>query len=86
MAEVGNWERDALCAALVREGKADTEWWFPFTKGSNKPETKRAIKVCQECPVWRECRDFAAKWMLIGVWGGVVRVTTGRKPLLKANN
>lgn len=74
MAERLNWESKALCAALIRAGEADPDLWFPPTKGRKHEGTARAINICRECPVWRECRTHADDNDLQGVWGGIVFV------------
>ena len=56
------WHLDALCA------QTDPEMFFP-----NKAQVPhRAIKICDQCPVIRECLDYALKTRQdYGVWGGV---------------
>ena len=82
MAEaVSDWESDALCADLIRRDEADADWWHPATKGRTHEGTRRAVAVCRRCPVWQECRDYAARQGLTGVWGGIVHVTDKRKPM-----
>jgi len=56
------WTRDALCAQV------DPELWFPDKGGSTRP----AKRICRDCPVLAECRDYAlARGDLDGVWGGL---------------
>ncbi len=60
------WEESALCARLVREGRADPEDWFPRTKsGSTK-----AVRICKKCPVSSQCLLYALSSGVYGVWGG----------------
>lgn len=57
-----DWSLDALCA------QTDPELFFPG-KGQNP---KKAKKVCERCPVIRECREFADTHDIDhGVWGGM---------------
>lgn len=57
-----DWERDAVCAQV------DPEMWFPDATSPFSP----AIKMCNGCPVQREClqESFDAR-MEFGVWGGL---------------
>lgn len=55
------WMKDARCSG------AKTDLWFPELGQS----TVHAIRVCQECPVKRECLNYALEnEILHGVWGG----------------
>lgn len=57
-----SWMRDALCAQV------DPELFFPDKSGSST----YAKKICNSCPVQRQCLQEALAteedW---GVWGGV---------------
>lgn len=55
------WMKDARCSG------AKTDLWFPELGQS----TVHAIRVCQECPVKRECLNYALDNEIVhGVWGG----------------
>ena len=57
----GDWIDRALCASI------DPERWFP-EQGSDGGAAK---KVCADCPVLAECRDYALQHpVLVGVWAG----------------
>lgn len=78
---MSNWRKDAACKDLP------TEWWFdlhPKKQGkTGRPlwteEMKRAIAICQECPVKDECLDWALQNEDYGIWGGTT--PTQRKKL-----
>lgn len=58
----------------------DTEMFFPGRAGSDSRKVKRAMAICSECVVQKECADYALKWderRLPGIWGGM----TGRDRL-----
>ena len=46
--------------------------FFP-EKGSNglRAELLWAKKVCGECPVQKQCSEYALKWEDEGIWGGL---------------
>lgn len=56
------WMAEAICA------QTDPEAWFPEAGGSSRT----AKKVCEGCPVRRQCLAYALdnheSW---GVWGGL---------------
>lgn len=56
------WEKDAVCATV------DPELWFPDAANEWSP----ALKICNGCPVQREClkESFDAR-MEFGIWAGV---------------
>jgi len=56
------WKKDAACAGI------DTEMFFP-EQGYN-PDAM-LIKMCKSCPVMNECREYALKYNLEGIWGGL---------------
>ena len=50
----------------------DTSWWFP-TFGMNKDQLekqKKAIEICQTCPVRKKCLEYSIQWEAFGIWGG----------------
>jgi WhiB family transcriptional regulator, redox-sensing transcriptional regulator len=58
----GAWQQDARCA------ETDPEAFFPDLYS----QSKFARQVCAECPVRRECYDYAIEIKAdYGVWGGV---------------
>lgn len=66
LADETEWIRDAAC------GEEPVKTFFLVKDERYKPgRFDRAFQICQECPVLRECDDFATrtkeKW---GVWGG----------------
>lgn len=65
----GEWVRDALCAELVRTGKARAEWWFP--ERGETHVARWAKEVCAACPVREPCLDWAVNLPETdGIWGG----------------
>ena len=60
------WMDDALCKS------SDTNVFFPVgmsTKAVKK--IKKAIQVCNDCPVINDCLDYALRSNQdIGIWGG----------------
>lgn len=65
-----DWQRDAAC-----RGKP-AEWWFPEGRGVHATASRRkAIAVCQTCPVIDQCEQYAdslnrTEMSLVGVWAG----------------
>lgn len=52
--------------------KQDTKWWFPG-HGATKEErvnTEKAIDICRQCPIRKECLTYAMDWEAFGIWGG----------------
>ncbi len=39
-------------------------------KGHHVTEVARAKAVCRDCPVWRECLEWAIASGSTGIWGG----------------
>jgi WhiB family redox-sensing transcriptional regulator len=60
-AEDSEWMREANCKGL------DTELFFPERGKGRDP---MIVKVCDACPVKQECRDYADKYIMDGIWGG----------------
>lgn len=49
-----DWQSRAACKGHP------TEWWYPTLKGGGDlypEETAKALALCHECPVYRECLD-----------------------------
>lgn len=50
----------------------DTKWWFP-PKAQNRQDienSKTAVALCRECPIRKECLEYAMNWEAYGIWGG----------------
>jgi WhiB family transcriptional regulator, redox-sensing transcriptional regulator len=60
-----SWQNDALCG----EPGYDSNDWFPSGAGASKAG-RRAVAVCGQCSVQRECLRYAITLNLEGVWGG----------------
>lgn len=57
------WQERAACVGLY-----DDENFFPNGQGSRP----RAQKVCRNCPVQRECGEYAIRTgQMFGMWGGI---------------
>lgn len=51
---------------------SDPEAWFPNQAQSASREIRNAKKLCESCPVQRECLAYAvANPELLGIWGGL---------------
>lgn len=50
----------------------ETEWWFPkhAQKKEDLENTKRAVAICRECPIRKDCLEYAIIWEAYGIWGG----------------
>jgi WhiB family redox-sensing transcriptional regulator len=61
-----SWRREALCR------DTDPDLFFPVgTTGNALVQIERAKEVCSECPVNRECLDYALETNQdSGIWGG----------------
>ena len=60
------WRREAACR------DTDPDLFFPVgTTGNALVQIERAKEVCGECPVHRECLDYALETNQdSGIWGG----------------
>ena len=47
-------------------------WGVPFTDICTWSAADRAMAICADCPVIAECGEYAKRWRLDGVWGGVL--------------
>lgn len=50
----------------------DTKWWFP-PKAQNRQDienSKAAVALCRNCPIRKECLQYAISWEAFGIWGG----------------
>jgi len=62
---IQRWRMKAACADV------DTDIWFPADTNAS-PAARRAIAICQGCPVRTECLDHAmALPEFHGIWGGL---------------
>lgn len=56
-----------LCA------QTDPELFFPVNNFRRKQEIALAISVCNQCPLIKECREYAESMTgIFGVWGGKI--------------
>jgi hypothetical protein len=47
-------------------------WFFPDTRTVGITKNARmALNICAECSVKQECAEYALKWELHGIWGGL---------------
>ncbi|HEX3712942.1 MAG TPA: WhiB family transcriptional regulator [Trebonia sp.] len=74
-----DWREAGACLA------ADPDLFFPIGAGSaSGTETTRALRICDGCPVKRQCLEFAMRnGEANGIWGGTtpeerIRVLRGR--------
>jgi WhiB family redox-sensing transcriptional regulator len=57
----------------------DPEWWFPEEKPgrvswSRTYAANTARNICKECPIRKECLDYAVQFHgITGIWGGTDR-------------
>jgi len=56
------WKVDANCA------NTDTETFFP-PKGKTLAQLDILKRICSNCPVIQECRDYAVDFYMDGIWG-----------------
>jgi WhiB family redox-sensing transcriptional regulator len=64
------WRHQAACK------DQDPEYWFPVDAPGRTPAHRRAISICQSCPVQEECLTWALdNHEFYGIWGG----TTARQ-------
>jgi WhiB family redox-sensing transcriptional regulator len=61
-----DWREAGACLA------ADPDLFFPVAVGTAAgDETTRALRICDGCPVKRQCLDFAMRTgEASGIWGG----------------
>lgn len=58
------WRQDAACRTYP------TEWWYP-ADGMNWANTRRARRICADCPVREDCLIVALRRNEDGIWGGL---------------
>ena len=64
------WRHQAACK------DQDPEYWFPVDAPGRTPAHRRAISICQSCPVQEKCLTWALdNHEFYGIWGG----TTARQ-------
>lgn len=75
-----SWRENTLCSEFVAVG-GDPDLWF---RPEDTYESKEATSLCWECPVRKQCLEWAAKTkQRNGVWGGQpssVRLRKGEHP------
>lgn len=74
--EEDRWRPLAACRDV------DTAIFFSSRGGPMRRNIEQARAVCAQCPVIKECGDYALKWderILTGFWGGM----TGRERRLE---
>ncbi len=74
-----SWQKLGACYGMYYH--IDEDIWFPPEnpggpkegKGvaGEKERVRRAIKICQDCPVRQECLEYAIAGECVGVWGGM---------------
>lgn len=75
------WQRDAQCRK-VKVGRSVQARVHAFFPERGKP-AERAKQICAQCPVWRECLEFAlANHLRDGVFGGTTEKE--RRVILRA--
>lgn len=61
------WMLDAAC-----RGHPPDDWFAEANTAESHAARKRAVAVCEECPVRAECLEFAVETnQAHGTWGGV---------------
>jgi hypothetical protein len=56
-----------------------TNWWFPSASNRSSSDdrrdaregAKKAITICNSCPVQDECLAYSLEWEPVGIWGGL---------------
>lgn len=62
-----DWFDNAACQRI------ETRHFFAFGD-----EQQRALAVCADCPVWRQCRDYGREHHMQGIWGGETELDRAR--------
>lgn len=56
-----------------------TDWFFSVHSGHwQTEEAAQAVAVCLDCPVQAECRTYARKHRLAGIWGAENEIERAR--------
>jgi len=78
------WQDDAACRGM------DTELWFPASLRAKPKEPvarmrlRKALEICQSCPVRKECLAFAVRTGQRGIWGGLTEEQRRRSKLCRS--
>ena len=62
-----NWQESAACRDLP------VDWFFPEAGANSWHDLRRAVAVCETCPVIEDCLKYALSFgyrALPGIWGG----------------
>jgi WhiB family redox-sensing transcriptional regulator len=63
-----NWHDDAACL------NADPDLFFPIgTTGPGLDQIDKAKRICQACPVRKQCLAWALDLAAAGIWGGTTQ-------------
>lgn len=74
-----SWQEHGHCYGLYYEMGVDI-WFAPDNPGGpkegsgitgEKDRIRRAKKICKDCPVLRECLEYAIDQNCVGIWGGM---------------
>ena len=61
------WQEEAACRDLP------VNWFFPEAGANSWHDLRRAVAVCETCPVIEDCLKYALSFeyrALPGIWGG----------------
>ena len=68
-----SWQEQAACLGLFQETGEDL-FFPPYTEGripaGQAARIKKAKKVCEHCPVIKQCLRYAIRNECTGVWAG----------------
>lgn len=76
-ADTAQWRLDAAC-----RGHPHPEWWSVATPGNTdgQEDNRRAVAICDSCPVAAQCLDFGVGSGSVGViYGGHPLITPGKR-------
>ncbi len=79
-AEPEQWRLHAACAGH------DPDWWTAAGQGdpSGRANNRRAIAICDRCPVAAQCLDYGTRTGSVGmIYGGQVLLTTDKRREIK---
>jgi WhiB family redox-sensing transcriptional regulator len=48
-----------------------TSWWFPDHTTSGRNNGRKAVRICNSCPIISDCRTYAMRNETHGIWGGL---------------
>jgi WhiB family redox-sensing transcriptional regulator len=49
-----------------------TDWWFPVvTDKETIANARAAIQICKQCPIIKQCLNYALRNEGFGIWGGM---------------